>query len=67
MDNNKLQQDHYKVKPKTHENPAPTSPGDEGLEKPASTERIYVVRKLMHELASSDFLKSSKVLKVPRF
>jgi hypothetical protein len=33
----------------------------QALEKPASTERVYVVRKLMRELASSDFSKAERV------
>ena len=36
MNNNQLQQDHYKVKPKVHENTQPTSPGSGDMEKPAS-------------------------------
>jgi DNA repair photolyase len=61
MNDNKLKQDHYKVKPKVHENNQPVSPQDEALEKPASTENSsYIHGRGAQFNTKNRFLKNEK-------
>ena len=61
MSNNQLKQDHYKVKPKVHENNQPVSPQDEALEKPASTENSnYIHGRGAQFNTKNRFLKDEK-------